>query len=117
MYFSVDGLVCLDRWAPPKISFNPASRDKVYSFRFVSDFEKDFYTKLLAKNAEVCARGRVRQNIKPFIVAFFFIRIGWHLRRSCPSGPLGSAPRDSDPQPIPQAETPSSRESEYTLKI
>ena len=27
MCFSVDGLVRLDRWAPPKISFNPAIRD------------------------------------------------------------------------------------------
>jgi hypothetical protein len=56
MSFSVDGLVRLDRWAPPKISFNhairdsdPASRDKVYPLRFVSDFEKDYSQDYLPK--------------------------------------------------------------------
>ena len=59
-------------WAPPREprvgepqAETPSSRKPrvgIYLLRFVSDFEKDFYPRLLprllAKNVEVCSRGR-----------------------------------------------------------
>jgi len=119
----VDGLVRLDRWAPPKISFNPASRDsdpsadpasrdKEYT---LSDFKKDYsqdYLPKMSRFGPEAASSKTSNHLSSHFSLDGLVRLDrWAPPREPRVGePTAETPSSRKPRVgEPTAETPSSR--------